>query len=36
VISVEKFIDFEKGLDWSFGVVGHEEKRQNAEGKTQV
>jgi hypothetical protein len=27
---------FEQGLDWSFGVVGHEDKRQTAEGPTQV
>jgi hypothetical protein len=33
---VEKFIDFEKGLHWTFGVVGHEDKRQTVEGPTQV
>jgi hypothetical protein len=32
----ENFIDFEQGLDWSFGVAGHEDKRQTAEGPTQV
>ena len=36
VISAENFIDFEQGLDWSCGVVGHEEKRQTIEGTTQV
>ena len=32
----EDFIDFEKGIDWTFGVTGHEDKRQTAEGPTQV
>jgi hypothetical protein len=32
----DNFIDFEQGLDWSFGVVGHENKRQTEEGSTQV
>jgi hypothetical protein len=31
---VENFIDFEKGLDWTFGVAGHEDKRQTVEGPT--
>jgi hypothetical protein len=36
MISAENFIDFEQGLDWSFGVARHEDKRQTAEGPTQV
>ena len=28
----EGFIDFEQRLDWNFEMVGHEGKRQNAEG----
>jgi hypothetical protein len=32
----ENFIDFEQGLDWTFGMVGHEVKRQTAERPTQV
>jgi hypothetical protein len=33
---VENFIDFEQGLDWTFRVVGHEDKRQTTEGLTQA
>jgi hypothetical protein len=25
-----------KDFDWTFGMVGHEDKRQTAEGPTQV
>ena len=32
----EGFIDFEQRLDWTFGMVGHEGKRQTAEGSTQA
>jgi hypothetical protein len=32
----KNFIDFEQGLDWTFGMVGHEVKRQTAERPTQV
>jgi hypothetical protein len=32
----ENFIDFEQGLDWTFGMVRHEVKRQTAERPTQV
>jgi hypothetical protein len=31
---VENFIDFEKGIDWTFGVARHEDKRQTVEGPT--
>ena len=31
----ENFIDFEKRLDGTFGVAGHEDKRQTAEEPTQ-
>jgi hypothetical protein len=33
---VHNFIDFEQGIDWYFGVVGHGDKRQTVEGLTQV
>jgi hypothetical protein len=29
-------MDFEQRLDWAFGMVGHEGKRQTAEGLTQA
>jgi hypothetical protein len=29
-------MDFEQGLDGTFKEVGHEDKRHNAEGPTQV
>jgi hypothetical protein len=32
----EGFIDFEQRLDWTFGMVEHEGKRQTAEGMTQA
>ena len=32
----EGFIDFEQRLDWTFGMVGHEGKRQIIEGPTQA
>jgi hypothetical protein len=32
----ENFIDFEQGLDWTFGMVGHEVKRQNEKRLTLV
>jgi hypothetical protein len=32
----EGFIDFEQGLDWTFRMVGHEGKRQIAEGPTRA
>jgi hypothetical protein len=32
----KKFIDFEQGLDWTFGMDGNEVKRQNAKRPTQV
>jgi hypothetical protein len=32
----ENFIDFEQRLDGTFEVAGHEDKRQTAEGSTQV
>jgi hypothetical protein len=32
----EGFIDFEQRLDWTFGMAGHEGKRQTAEGLTQA
>jgi hypothetical protein len=32
----KNFIDFGQGLDWYFGVAEHEDKRQTAEGPTQV
>jgi hypothetical protein len=32
----KNFIDFEQGLDWTLGMVGHEVKRQTAERPTQV
>jgi hypothetical protein len=32
----ENFIDFEQRLDWTFGMVGHEGKRQTIEGPTQA
>ena len=33
---VEGFMDFEQRLDWSFGMVRHEGKRQTADGSTQA
>jgi hypothetical protein len=33
---VEGFMDFEKNLDWTFRMVGHEGKRQTADGPTQA
>jgi hypothetical protein len=30
-----KFIDFEQGLDWTFGMARHEVKIQNEERLTQ-
>jgi hypothetical protein len=33
---IEGFINFEQRLDWNFGMVGHEGKRQTAEGSTQA
>jgi hypothetical protein len=32
----EGFIDFKQRLDWNFGMVGHEGKRQTAKGLTQA
>jgi hypothetical protein len=32
----EGFIDFEQRLDWTLRMVGHEGKRQTAEGPTQA
>jgi hypothetical protein len=32
----ENFIDFEQGLDLTFGIARHEGKRQNAERPNQV
>jgi hypothetical protein len=32
----EGFIDFEQRLDWTFGMVGHEGKRQTVEGPNQA
>jgi hypothetical protein len=32
----EGFIDFEQRLDWTLRMVGHEGKRQTAEGLTQA
>jgi hypothetical protein len=29
-------MDFEQRLDWDFGMVGHEGKRQFAKGLTQA
>jgi hypothetical protein len=31
---VDNFIDFEQGLDWTFGMVRHEVKRQTTERLT--
>jgi hypothetical protein len=33
---VENFVDFESGLNWTFGWLGHEVKRQTVERLTQV
>jgi hypothetical protein len=33
---IENFIDFEQGFDWTFGMVGHEVKRQTVERMTQA
>jgi hypothetical protein len=32
----EDFIDFEQRLDWTLTMVGHEGKRQTAEGPNQA
>jgi hypothetical protein len=29
-------MDFDQRLDWTFGMVGHERKRQPVEGPTQA